>query len=86
MNKGRFELPVKAKLKGGQIIVEQKICGIIFSFPKAVWPANENLKRLWVERLTPWWDINQPDRTPQAQRLREKCINEIERIIKNDKI
>ena len=71
------DFPVRAKIKNGQIIAEQKLSGIIFSFPAAVWPT-QKLKRLeWVTRLTPWWDMGAADWSPQAQRLRESCINSI---------
>ena len=67
------DVPVKVRLKVGQIIVEQKICGVLFSFPAAVWPQDAMLQRAWVMRLTPWWDIGAPDWSPQAQRLRDAC-------------
>lgn len=70
-------LPVQSKLKAGQIIVEQKACGVVFSFPAAVWPREVKKQRAWVERLTPWWDMDASDWTPQAHRLRESCLKSI---------
>ena len=67
------DLPLKVKIKDGQIIVEQQTCGVCFSFPAIVWPAGYREQAEWGERLTPWWDMCQPDWTPQAQRLRESC-------------
>ena len=71
------DLPVKAKLRQGQIIVEQPICGIIFSLPAAVWPSDPRKQLAWVTRLTPWWDMDAQDWTPQAHRLRESCLKAI---------
>ena len=73
-------LPVKTKVKVGQIIVEQPVCGIIFSFPAAVWPSAAHKQRNWVERLTPWWDMDAPDWSPQAHRLRESCVKAINKL------
>lgn len=81
MDKSVRDLPVKAKLKAGQIIVEQKTCGIIFSFPAAVWPKDVYEQCLWVGRLTPWWDALLPDWTPQCQRLRDSCRNSIDKLL-----
>ena len=49
------DLPLTAKLKDGQIVVEQQTCGIVFSFPAAVWPKDGSKQWQWIERLTPWW-------------------------------
>jgi hypothetical protein len=71
------DLPVKVKLKIGQIIAEQKLCGVVFSFPAVVWPDDPMRQRAWIMRLTPWWDMAALDWTPQAQRLRESCLKAI---------
>lgn len=71
------DLPLKAKVKDGQIIVEQGTCGIVFSFPSAVWPKDASKQWQWIERLTPWWDAWLPDWTPKAHRLRESCVKAI---------
>jgi hypothetical protein len=68
---------VRAKEKCGQVSVEQPICGIVFSFPEAVWPKSPDKQLAWVKRLTPWWDMDAPDWSPQAQRLRESCVKAI---------
>lgn len=75
------DMPVKAKLKVGQIIVEQKLCGVVFSFPAAVWPEGSWKQSKWIERLTPWWDMDAPDWSPQAQRLRDACRNSINKLL-----
>jgi hypothetical protein len=80
MDKSVRDLPVKVKLKVGQIIVEQGICGVIFSFPAAAWPDDPLDQARWVMRLTPWWDIGGPDWSPQAQRLRDACRNAINKL------
>ena len=78
---------VTAKLSVGQIIVENKINGVLFSFPAAVWPLHWNptttaIKRLeWVTRLTPWWDMEQPQWSPTSQRLRESCVKAINNLL-----
>jgi hypothetical protein len=74
------DLPVKAKLKVGQIVVENSNCGILFSFPAAVWPKNKLQRLQWICRLTPWWDMTASDWTPQCQRLRESCIKAIDKL------
>jgi hypothetical protein len=81
MDKSVRDLPVKAKLKAGQIIVEQGICGVLFSFPAAVWPQDALDQFQWVTRLTPWWDIGTRDWSPQAQRLREACQRTINKLL-----
>lgn len=70
-------LPVKTRLKAGQIVVEQTVCGVLFSFPAAVWPRAARQQREWVERMTPFWEMSAPDWTPQAHRLREACVQAI---------
>ncbi len=78
------DFPVKAKLKAGQIIVEQRLLGVVFSFPAACWP-DDSLpadQRMWVIRLTPWWDIGPPGWSPTAQRLRAACQNAIKNLLK----
>ena len=75
------DLPVKAKLKAGQISVEQSLCGIVFSFPAAVWPQGSWKQAQWVERLTPWWDMDAPDWTAQCQRLRDACRGAINNLL-----
>lgn len=67
------DLSVTAKLRAGQIIVEQAVCGVVFSFPAAVWPSEHVMQWSWIVRLTPWWDVPRQDWTPQAHRLREAC-------------
>jgi hypothetical protein len=74
------DLPLKVKSKAGQIIVEQSLCGIIFSFPAAVWPDDGAKQRAWIERLTPWWDIGEIGWTPTCQRLRESCVKAINKL------
>ena len=77
--------PVTAKLKDGVVSVENKLNGVMFSFPLACWPAHWNkttneLKQLeWITRLTPWWDA--PEWTPLAHRLRESCVKAINKLI-----
>lgn len=83
-NRNVDSLPVKSKLKEGQIVVEQNTCGIIFSFPAAVWPSEARKQRDWIERLTPWWDMTMPDWTPQAHRLRESCVQAINNLTRPD--
>jgi len=67
------DLPVTARLKGGQVVVEQKTVGVLFSFPSAVWPRSSLNQFRWVMRLTPWWDATTPDWSPRCHRLREAC-------------
>ncbi len=77
------DLPVKARLDGrGVIIVEQKLNGILFTFPAISWPVVSFGQREWVERLTPWWDIFHTEWTPQCHRLRESCVKSINAVIK----
>ena len=77
--------PVTAKLKDGVVSVENKLNGVMFSFPLACWPAHWNkttsgLKQLeWITRLTPWWDA--PEWTPLAHRLRESCVKAINKLL-----
>ena len=75
-------LPTTAKLVAGQVVVENKTCGIIFSFPAAVWPDNTMSahQRMWVERLTPWWDMEQPQWSPTSHRLRESAVKAINKL------
>lgn len=68
---------VKVKLVAGQIVVENKTCGILFSFPAACWRDQPAWQRMWVARLTPWWDMEQPQWSPTSQRLRESCVKAI---------
>lgn len=72
-----------ASLVEGQIIVKNGFYGILFSFPAACWPPNSEAlhQRLWVERLTPWWDMEQPQGKPESQRLREACVQAINKLI-----
>ena len=75
-----------AKRVDGQIIVANKTCGILFSFPAACWPddslsANQ---RMWVNRLTPWWDMEQPQWSPTSQRLRDSCLAAIRKLFAPD--
>jgi hypothetical protein len=76
--------PVKVTLKNGQIIVENKTNGVLFSFPANAWPLHWNpqtqaMKRMeWITRLTPWWDA--PGWTPLAHRLRESCVKAINKL------
>lgn len=77
---------VTAKLKAGNVAVECKINGVLFGFPLAVWPADSWTQAQWVERLTPWWDMSEPDWSPQAQRLRASCraaINKLSASMQN---
>jgi hypothetical protein len=76
------DLPTTARLVNGQVIVENKICGILFSFPAAVWPDKSMSahQRIWVERLTPWWDMEQPQWSPTSQRLRESVVKAINKL------
>ncbi len=80
------DLPVNVKNKDGQIIAEQKTCGIVFSFPAAVWPKDASKQWQWIERLTPWWDAWIPDWTPQAQRLRESCVKAINKLFPTEQL
>lgn len=75
------DLPVEACLKVGQIIVEQRICGVVFSFPAVVWPEGSWKQAQWVERLTPWWDTDTIGWTPQCQRLRDACRGAINKLL-----
>lgn len=72
-------LPVLVRRKNGQIIVEQKLQGVLFSFPAACWPPDSQSahQRLWVARLTPWWDMELPQWSPTAHRLRESVVRAI---------
>ena len=76
------DAPVKVALKNGQIIVENKVNGVLFSFPSNAWPLHWNaqtqhLKRLeWITRLTPFWD----DWSAQTERLRESCVKAINKL------
>lgn len=81
MDKTVRDNPTKAKLKIGQIIVEQPSNGVIFSFPAAVWPRGSWKQAQWVERLTPWWDLDTPGWTAQSQRLRDTCVNAINKLL-----
>ena len=69
--------PVKAKLKLGQLTVENPLNGVMFGMPACAWPRDPAKQRAWVERLTPWWDMDAPDWTPTAHRLRESCVKAI---------
>ena len=80
------DLSVNVKIKDGQIIAEQKTCGIVFSFPAAVWPIGYTQQAEWVERLTPWWDMCQADWTPKAQRLRESCRKAINKLFPTEQL
>lgn len=73
---------VDAKLVKGQIVVENKINGVLFSFPAAVWPDESMAahQRMWVNRLTPWWDMEQPQWSPTSQRLRDSCLAAIRKL------
>lgn len=77
------DMPIKVTLKAGQIIVEQKLQGILFSFPAACWPdASQSAhQRMWVNRLTPWWDMEQPQWSPTSQRLRDACLTAINKLV-----
>ena len=79
---------VTVKLSAGQIIVENKTCGIIFSFPAACWPDSTMSahQRMWVERLTPWWDMEQPQWSPTSQRLRESCVKAINKLFPTEQL
>lgn len=82
MDKSVRDHAVNVKLVNGQVVVENKICGILFSFPAACWPDNSMSahQRMWVERLTPWWDMEQPQWSPTAHRLRESCVKAITKL------
>ena len=71
---------VNVKLAQGQIIVENKINGVLFSFPAACWPDQSAHQRMWVDRLTPWWDMEQPQWSPTSQRLRESVVRAINKL------
>lgn len=73
---------VNVKLVQGQIVVENKTCGILFSFPAASWPDDSlsAYQRMWVNRLTPWWDMEQPQWSPTSQRLRDSCLEAIRKL------
>jgi hypothetical protein len=79
--KKKFAMEPKVKLKLGQIVVEQPVCGIIFSFPAHCWPDELAHQRMWVDRLTPWWDMEQPQWSPTSHRLREKCLTAINNLL-----
>ncbi len=72
---------VKTKLKLGQIIVEQPLNGIIFSFPSHCWPMESAHQRMWIDRLTPWWDMELPQWSPTAHRMRESCVKAINKLL-----
>ena len=74
---------VNVRLTDGHIVVENKINGVLFSFPAAVWPdaTMSAHQRMWVERLTPWWDMEQPQWSPTSQRLRESCVKAINNLL-----
>ena len=74
---------VNVKLVQGQIVVENKLNGVLFSFPAAVWPDSTMSahQRMWIERLTPWWDMEQPQWSPTSQRLRESCVKAINNLL-----
>jgi len=76
---------VRVKVKDGQVIVSEKVCGVVFSFPQAVWPSEYLDQLSWVRRLTPWWDVTATDWTPQSARLREYCHREISKAINQQK-
>mgnify|MGYP001607890146 CR=1 FL=1 len=73
---------VNVKLVLGQIVVENKINGVLFSFPAAVWPdaTMSAHQRMWIERLTPWWDMEQPQWSPTSHRLRESVVKAINKL------
>lgn len=73
---------VTVKLAAGQIVVENKTCGILFSFPAACWPDDSLSahQRMWVNRLTPWWDMEQSQWSPTSQRLRDSCLAAIRKL------
>ena len=73
---------VNVKLVLGQIVVENKINGVLFSFPAACWPDNTMSahQRMWIERLTPWWDMEQPQWSPTSHRLRESVVKAINKL------
>jgi hypothetical protein len=73
---------VTVRLTNGQIVVENKTCGILFSFPAACWPDDSLSahQRMWVNRLTPWWDMEQPQWSPTSQRLRDSCLAAIRKL------
>ena len=73
---------VNVKLALGQIVVENKINGVLFSFPAACWPdaTMSAHQRMWIERLTPWWDMEQPQWSPTAHRLRESVVKAINKL------
>ena len=77
---------VTVKLSMGQIVVENKTCGIIFSFPAACWPDQSAHQRMWVDRLTPWWDMEQPQWSPTSQRLRESCVKAINKLFPTEQL
>ena len=74
------DMPTTAKLKAGQVIVENRLQGVVFSFPAASWPDDPMHQREWVMRLTPWWDIGGIGWTPTAQRLRDACLRAINKL------
>ena len=84
------DCPVTVQLTEGKIQVENKINGVLFTFPAACWPCHWNLatnqktQMDWITRLTPWWDA--PEWTPRAQRLRESCVKAINQILAHDQI
>ena len=79
---------VNVKLVASQIVVENKINGVLFSFPAACWPDSTMSahQRMWVERLTPWWDMEQPQWSPTSHRLRESVVKAINKLFLNEQI
>ena len=79
---------VNVKLVAGQIVVENKLNGVLFSFPAACWPDSTMAahQRMWVERLTPWWDMEQPQWSPTSQRLRESCVKAINKLFPTEQL
>lgn len=76
----RRDLPLKAKVKDDLLIVEQGN-GIVFSFPVSAWPSEREMQWEWILRLTPWWDVLRKDWTTQAHRLRESCVQAINKVL-----
>lgn len=79
---------VNVKLVAGQIVVENKLNGVLFSFPAACWPDSTMSahQRMWVERLTPWWDMEQPQWSPTSHRLRESVVKAINKLFPNEQV
>jgi hypothetical protein len=77
---------IQARLIDNQIIVvKQAWMGCSFSFPAAEWPKDAWKQKEWIERLTPWWDMDVPSWSPQATRMRESCMRAITEISLSDK-